>query len=284
MENKRHLSKEELSLENERLYTVLNVNTILSSNLRLDAVLNALLDKASEVCLAEASSLMLLDDDTEELYFYTIRGDKEKQDALKKIRLKIGEGIAGWVAEKGEAVLVENATEDMRFSRKADQKSNFQTRTMMCVPIKIKDRILGTIQALNRIDGFPFNQSDLSIFTIFANQAAIAIENARLHEMATVDAMTGLYMKSFFMARLSEEYKRAVRSKHPVSLIMSDIDFFKKVNDKFGHQGGDTALVELAKVINETVISLKSEDIAGRYGEKSFVFFFPTVIQMTLKK
>lgn len=263
----------ELEEENRRLFDVLEVNAILSRYLRLDVVLDALLEKTKKICEAEASSLMLRDVETDELYFHAIKG--EETDVLQNLRLKLGEGISGWVAQNKEPVLVEDCKKDKRFYKEADEKSRFDTRTMMCVPLIFKSCVLGTIQVLNRINGQAFTAKDLRIFQVLANQAAVAIENARLHEMATVDGMTGLYTKDYFMARLREEYQRARHLKQPLSLLMSDIDFFKKVNDAYGHQGGDQALISLAKVIRNTVASFKSEDIAGRYGGEEFCALLP---------
>ncbi|MCB1327080.1 MAG: sensor domain-containing diguanylate cyclase [Spirochaetales bacterium] len=259
--------------ENGRLYSVLEANKMLSSSLDLGLVLDGLMERAKEVTDAEASSLMLLDEEKDELFFHTVKG--EKSEAIKKIRLRMGEGIAGWVAQHGEPVLVEDAANDPRFSNRADQASSFVTRTMMCVPLQLKRRVIGTVQVLNKGNNQSFHGGDLKIFSILANQAAIAIENARLHEMATVDGMTGLYIKNYFMARLSEEYRRARLQNRPLALLMSDIDFFKKVNDRFGHPGGDRALVELASVIKETVHRLDSDDIAGRYGGEEFCVLLP---------
>ena len=263
----------ELKEENRRLFDVLEINAILSGTLRLDMVLDALLEKGKEVCTAEASSIMLKDTVTDELYFHIVKSENES--ALKNVRLKLGEGISGWVAENKKPVLVKDCKNDKRFYSKADQKSIFETRTMMCVPLMVKQRVLGTIQVLNRVDELPFNNNDLRIFQVLANQAAVAIENARLHEMATVDSTTGLYMKAYFFERLKEEYQRAMYFKEKLSLLMSDIDFFKKVNDSYGHQGGDQALVSLASVIRETVESLESEDITGRYGGEEFCVLLP---------
>ncbi|MCB1172063.1 MAG: sensor domain-containing diguanylate cyclase [Leptospiraceae bacterium] len=263
----------DLREENSRLYQLLDANQILSSSLDLNLVLDVLMQKARDVLSAAASSLMLLDVETDELYFHTIKGDKA--DEVLSIRLKIGEGIAGWVAQQGQSLLVADCQSDPRFSRKADDNSGFQTHTMMCAPLKVRGRIIGTVQVLNKENMQLFNEKDLAFFELLASQAAIAIENARLHEMATVDAMTGLYLKSYFKARLEDSYRRTQVANGQLSLLMSDIDFFKKVNDKYGHQGGDQALVELAQVIRDTVTRLDSDDIAGRYGGEEFCVLLP---------
>lgn len=263
---------EVLRQEINRLYNVLEVNALISSSLDLTLVLDTLMAKAKEVMGSEASSLMLVDEEKQELYFHTVKGDKS--DAVRAIRLKLGEGISGWVAQEGQPILVADAAQDHRFSKKADKSSGFHTRSMMCVPLKVTRRIIGTVQVLNKIQG-TFNEADLRVFQQLATQAAIAIENARLHELATVDAMTGLYLKHYFRARLVEEFRRAKVTGKPLSVIMSDIDFFKKVNDKFGHQGGDAALVGLARVIKETVQGLGKDDMAGRYGGEEFCVLLP---------
>ena len=257
------------------MFRVLEVNTVLSASLRLDEVVGDLMEKAKIVCYAEASSLMLVDEETQQLYFYTISGEKDQDEHLKSIRLNMGEGIAGWVAQNKQPVLIKDCTKDKRFYRKADEETKFKTLSMACVPLLVKERCIGVVQVLNRLDRLPFDETDLRIFQFLANQAAIAIENARLHETATVDKMTNLYRKDFFLARLEDEFQKAQRENTPLSLVMSDIDFFKKVNDTYGHGGGDAALVSLARIIRATVQNTSSNYVAGRYGGEEFCVLMP---------
>ena len=266
--------KEKLQNQIKKLYEVLEANRYLSSTLNLTLVLERLLEKAKEVIEAEASSLMLLDEEKQELYFHTVLG--EKSEKLKNIRLKMGEGISGWVAKNAEPVLVEDCSKDPRFYRKADETSGFQTRSMICVPLIYRKRVLGTIQVLNKTNNRNFDQEDLKIFQIMADQAAIAIENARLHNLATIDHSTGLYRKEYFLMRLKDEFLRYQYTGMPLSLLMSDIDHFKRVNTEYGHIGGDIALKELAKVILSVLNETKEEDISGRYGGEEFCILMPT--------
>ena len=268
---------EKLERENLRLSHILETSALLSSDLVLERVIDDLLEKAKLLCGAENSSVMLLDKKTQELYFYAIHNFlfQEINNDLLNLRLRLGEGITGWVAKHAKAVLVEDCSKDLRFSKRADEKTSYQTRSMMCVPLKFKDRVLGTIQIVNRIDHTFFDEADLNILELLANQAAVAIESARLHEMATIDATTKLYMKDYFLARLEEEYNEAKIKNKPISLLMSDIDFFKKVNDKFGHQGGDIALIELASVIRESMRDLGRDVMVGRYGGEEFCVLLP---------
>ncbi len=257
----------------KKLYEILEANRYLSSTLNLTLVLERLLEKAKEVTEAEASSLMLLDEENQELYFHTVLG--EKSEKVKEIRLKVGEGIAGWVAKHGEPLLVEDCSKDPRFYKKADESSGFKTKSMMCVPLIFRKRILGTIQVLNKTNERNFDFEDLKIFQIMADQASIAIENARLHELATIDSATGLYRKDYFLMRLKDEYQRFIYTGIPLTLLISDIDYFKKINTDYGHLGGDIALKELAKIILSVIHESREDDIAGRYGGEEFCILMP---------
>ncbi len=266
---------EYLQLERQlkKLYEILEANRYLSSTLNLTLVLERLLEKAKEVIEAEASSLMLLDEEKQELYFHTVLG--EKSEKIKQIRLRVGEGIAGWVAKHGEPLLVEDCSKDPRFYKKADESTGFKTKSMMCVPLIFRKRILGTIQVLNKTCDRNFDAEDLKIFQIMADQAAIAIENARLHNLATIDSVTGLYRKDYFLMRLKDEYQRFLYTGTPLTVLMSDIDYFKRVNTEFGHIGGDIALKELAKIILSVIHESKEDDLAGRYGGEEFCILMP---------
>ena len=122
----------------------------------------------------------MLDVETNELTFNVATG--EKGAALREIRLPVGKGIAGWVAEHKEPLLVPDAYADPRFNREADKMSGFQTRSILCVPLMIQERILGVVQVLNPRGRESFAEGDRRVFTSFADQAAIAVENTRLYE------------------------------------------------------------------------------------------------------
>jgi len=106
-----------------------------------------------------------------------------------------------------------------------------------------------------------------------AQQAAMAVEHARLYELAITDGLTRLFIHRYFQARLEEEILRAKRYHTTVSLILFDIDHFKKFNDTYGHQQGDIVLIEVAKVIKQTVRD--TIDIPARYGGEEFTIILP---------
>jgi len=167
-------------LADQDLVRIFEATRAIASTLRLSELLETVVKLASEVVRAEAGSLLLMDQATGELYFDVALG--EMGGALQQIRLKKGEGIAGWVAENRKPAVVNDTANDPRWTRKADKTSNFQTKAILAVPMLMKDKLIGVMEAINHADGSPFNDQDVQMLETFAAQAAIAIENARLFE------------------------------------------------------------------------------------------------------
>lgn len=162
-----------------QLSTLNNVGALLISSLDHNVVRHRAMEAITRLMRAETGSLLLLDRERGELYFEVALGEKGKK--LKEVRLKVGEGIAGWVAKHREPVVIPDVTKDKRFQGSFDKRSKFKTRNMVCVPVVIKGQVIGVLQAINRIGG-QFTQDDLGLFQLFSNQAAIALDNARLYE------------------------------------------------------------------------------------------------------
>lgn len=157
---------------------LLNANRILASTLELNDLLQIVLKLAAQVVEAETASILLLDEKTNELVFDVALGEVEKK--LKTIRLKLGEGIAGWVAKENQPLIVNDPSNDLRWTRRADEKTKFMTRSILCVPVAHQGKLLGVIQAINRKDTNGFSQEDRVVLEAFASQTAVAIQNARL--------------------------------------------------------------------------------------------------------
>jgi len=128
--------------------------------------------------LAEASSVMLLDEAGDSLYFHVAASTKSEE--LKRITVDLNTGIAGWVAAHREPAVVNNVREDSRFTGEVDRSVGFVTRSVMCVPLIVRGSLIGVLEVLNRIDGTDFTDQDLDSLQAVAATAAIAIENARL--------------------------------------------------------------------------------------------------------
>lgn len=178
IENSRLFQKAEEKIRN--LTALSEVSAIITSSLELKEVLKSIMEMATKLMKAEASSLMLIDEKTQELVFEEALGEKEEK--VKKIKLRIGEGIAGYVAKFGIPLLISDAYSDPRFNPEVDKFTGFRTKSILCVPLKIKDKIIGVVEVLNRIDKKSFDEDDKELFSALANHAAIAIENARLYK------------------------------------------------------------------------------------------------------
>ncbi len=165
----------------QRLSMCMEVSRLISSSLDLGEVLDRIMRTSREIMQADASSLLLLDEKSGELVFQVAQG--QVGERLKEgFRLPKGQGIAGFVCESGEPLLVEDAYKHPRFHREFDERTGYRTRSMLCVPLKVKDRIIGVSQVINRLDNRPFTPEDLETFTDLCRHAAVAIENARMHE------------------------------------------------------------------------------------------------------
>jgi len=178
-----------LAIENARLFaererrireltTFGEVTRALVSSLSLEEILTKVIRLVSDLMQVEAGSVLLLEGD--ELVFKVALG--EKGEAVKPIRLRLGQGIAGWVALHGQSVLVSDVASDPRHFRQADLATEFTTRSILCAPMRYQDQIIGAIELLNRVDGQPFTQDDLALLEPIANAAAIATRNAQLYE------------------------------------------------------------------------------------------------------
>lgn len=160
-------------------FTILkDMASLINSSLEPDDIREKAIEVTMEALGSEAASLLLLDEQTGELYFDVVKG--EKGEKLKQIQLQKGEGIAGWVALHKEPVIAADPASDPRFFKGADEVSGIRTRNILCVPVCSKDRMLGVLEAINRKEG-DFDQDDLEIMKTLANDVAVAIENARLY-------------------------------------------------------------------------------------------------------
>src|SRR5690348_11558896 len=160
-----------MSLTTQDFELLLQANRILSSKLDSADLLEAVMELATRVVKAETASILLLDEKTNELYFDVVLGDAGEQ--IKQIRLKVGEGLDGWVAQNRQACIVNDARSDPRWSGKSDEKSEFKTRQILAVPMMTKGRLLGVVEAINKVNDTGFTDQDLKAFEAFASQAAV---------------------------------------------------------------------------------------------------------------
>jgi len=171
------------TLEKEKLGIAIETGSLLNSTLNLAEVLDLIMRHVNQVTNSVASTLMLIDDKTGELVFSIPTGPKA--DKLTDIRIPRGKGIAGWVAEHKQSVLIPNAQDDSKFYPEIDKISGFETKSILCVPLEAKTKLIGVLEVINKVDGTSFTEEDIQLLSIFGHQAAVAIENTRLHNELT---------------------------------------------------------------------------------------------------
>ncbi len=242
----------------------------------LKRLLQIILSKALTTLEAEKGSLMLYDYTSNSLQVKVVYGlnDKRVEENINNgliqcSQIKAGEGVAGTVFLEKKAIITNLGSNDPRFVNK-DSLPNVQS--LLCVPLIAKGETIGVINISNKKNDKLFNQRDLEFMTSLSNQAAIAIDNAKLYELATKDGLTKLYISRHFYTLLENEIRRCSRYKHKMSLLMMDIDNFKRINDTYGHLIGDQILRELSNEISQTVRKI---DIPARYGGEEFIVILP---------
>ncbi len=189
-----------------RTTEIFNIGLRLNSTLQRKELLRIIMEAASKALQAEASGIILIDEETGELYFEVATGDKK--DAVKEVRLKAGEGIAGWVANTGQSVRIADASRDARWSNRVSDRVNMQTRNMLCVPVRSNGKTLGVLQVINKRGTRPFTKQDLRFLEMIASPTAIALENMLLYE-ALVKSMETLRVTTAAKERMESELKIA---------------------------------------------------------------------------
>jgi phosphoserine phosphatase RsbU/P len=215
----------------KRLSTLIEVNGLISSSLNLDQILENVMTISKQVMNADASSLMLIDEKTNELVYEVALGavgEKLKQE----FRLKMGQGIAGTVAQEGKPLLLEDAYTHPKFYRGHDEATGYRTKSMITVPLKVRERITGVAQVINRLDGKPFDTDDLELFIALCSMVAIAIENAKMHrslmekQRLVKDMEFARTIQESFLPQKAPEVQRYQFSAHYTPALEVGGDFY----------------------------------------------------------
>jgi Nif-specific regulatory protein len=163
--------------------TLIEINALINSDYQdIHSLLTRILESATLLCAGDASSLLLIDRDADELRFEVAVGLKASE--VKRFTVKIGEGIAGWVVLHNKSLIVNDVANDDRHLRQIPAVIGYPSRNMLAAPMRVKDECIGVIEVLNKADGRDFTQEDLEWLEIFTNQASLAIANARSFERA----------------------------------------------------------------------------------------------------
>jgi diguanylate cyclase (GGDEF)-like protein len=263
----------ELEKKVEELSIFHQVGKALTSTLDLQEVLALIMGKISELLRPSNWSLLLIDEPGVELHFHISVG--KNSNLIKEVRIRVGQGLIGWVAQTGKEVVVSNVSQDERYSPETDGLLHQQIHSMVCVPLKSKDRVLGVITVVNCFEEeFPIE--DLSMLRSLADYAAIAIENAmyvkKIQELTITDDCTALFNSRHFNSMIDSELSRSKRYSYTFGLVFLDLDHFKLINDTYGHICGSRLLREIGRLIK---LNLRDIDTAYRYGGDEFIILLP---------
>jgi len=162
----------------KRLALLSQLSQVLNSTLDPKEIRRRAMEAATRLMKAEVGSLLLVHEENRRLYFEVALGEREED--LKTISLNFGEGIAGWVAQHGKPLIVNSPEKDRRFFKGVDERTEFKTRNIICVPVRVKEKTIGVLEAINKKGKGRFNKEDLSLLISLADQVAIALDNSRL--------------------------------------------------------------------------------------------------------
>ena len=273
-----------------RIFEVLaGISNTIAQGVDLDPLIGHIARETLGLLAADSCSVMLLDESRTELLCRAASGLTPAE--MHEITFRLGEGVAGWVAQRGEAASIDDVGADPRFLRKDSQALNIGA--LLCVPLKVRESVVGVITVTRggatpgaaqvpnadtaltpvaRGEPRPFDREDQEILGFLANAVVLDVENARLYRLSVTDPLTKACNRQYLRERLPDEMDRSRRFGHPLCALIVDIDHFKAVNDTYGHVAGDDVLRRVAETVRE---QLRHFDTLARYGGEEFVVVLP---------
>ncbi|MBT1075519.1 sensor domain-containing diguanylate cyclase [Geobacter grbiciae] len=272
MEHSLKCTIELLEEEVSALRELIEVARMVVSTLELDQVLLEILTSAMRFADASAGNIVLYDTVQGGLTLHAHQGFTPEFVLAERWEIRPG-GVTERVISGGEILFVNDTEDNPLLVDPIVIREGI--RSQACIPLKVQSRLAGILYLCDFVPR-EFDRERMKLLDVLASFAAMAIDNAQLHErtrlMAITDALTGLYNRRYFQQMFSRELNRAKRYGNPLSLIMMDVDDFKKFNDTYGHPLGDKLLGSMGDILTE---ALRNTDFAFRYGGEEFIVLLP---------
>lgn len=260
-----------------RLMVCFELSKVLVTTFDMESLVKAVVARFNEIIPARNWSILLLDPDLDELHFLVAVGLNDDQlDKLKSLKIKVGQGIAGAVAQNGEPIFIQDVRRDPRFFPGVDELTGFTTRSIICLPLFAHRKVIGVLEVINIENENFFLQTYLPLLNILADYIAIAVDNVRnfqkIQAKSFIDDLTGFYNTRYLTWILDRLVTQVISSGSKLSVVFLDLDNFKQVVDRHGHLLGSKVLQEVAQVIGRM---LDRQDSLIRYGGDEFIILLP---------
>lgn len=279
LSNSFNIMTEKLKSKIRDLEALHKLSTQLSSVLEKEQLLNLVLKSFIDALNIYKCCIFTFDPKTRK--FILAAGKGLQPDYIKNYYLEENNEFDNYLASAKGTVLNLTEFEIKRLFYVPEKYQTVKNIPAIISALRVQDNVTGMIIVSEKVDGRDWTDDEMHMFEALVNQSAIAIENARLYELAITDELTKVYLYRYFRYQLDFEISAAIKYKQPLSIIMLDIDHFKKFNDTYGHQAGDKVLFEIAQTIKNSIRafdykdSQRSPDIVARYGGEEFVVILP---------
>ncbi len=264
-----HIARDKLHDRVQELVTLVKLGRIISASLERRVLLENISTETLRL-VGPSSRFMigLLHPETQQVDYELF---DETGKRYRHISAPADEGLSGWVIARREPLRLGDVQRQYASYAKSGKYNDPRFHSWMGVPLVTYDEVIGVISVQSE-ERRAYSEDHQRVLTAIADQAAIALENSRLYELATIDGLTRLLVRRHFDIRLREEWARATRYHSSFAIGILDLDNFKELNDTYGHQAGDQVLRATAATVRR---NMRGADLAGRYGGEEFVFLLP---------